>query len=111
MRNQQELRNYNLVGLQYGSDMEIIEFHSTIEFEAQEGDLEETPDLVELNSLDFFIKALLYFGEEAQGQLSSSEPSPVSLVRSETQRFDIWQDIWVRTRRSKRSNHGFFGSI
>ena len=69
--------------------MEIIEFHDMIESEAQEGDLEETPDLVELNSLEFFIKALLYFEEEANGQLSSPEPSPASLVRSETQRFDI----------------------
>ena len=69
--------------------MEIIEFHDMINLEAQEGDLEETPDLVKLNSLEFFIKALLYFEEEANGQLSSPEPSPASLVRSETQRFDI----------------------
>ena len=41
--------------------MEIMEFHDMIKFEAQEGDLEETPDLVEMNSLEFFIKALLYF--------------------------------------------------
>ena len=79
----------NSVGLQYESNMEIIEFHNIIEFEAQEGDLEERPDLVELNSLDFFIKALLYFEEEAHGQLSSSEPSPASLVRREIQRFEI----------------------
>ena len=79
----------NSVGLQYESDMEIIEFHDIVESEAQEGDLEEIPDLVELNSLDFFIKALLYFEEDAHGQLSSSEPSPASLVRSETQQFNI----------------------
>ena len=71
--------------------MEIIEFHDIIEFEAQEDDLEETPDLVELNSLEFFIKALLYFEEEANGQLCLSELSPASLVRSETQQFDINQ--------------------
>ena len=65
--------------------MKMIEFHDMIKFEAQEGDPEETPDLVELNSLEFFIKALLYFEEEANGQLSSSEPSPESLVRSEIQ--------------------------
>ena len=57
--------------LQYESDMEITEFHNMIELEAQEGDLEETPDLAELNSLEIFIKALLYFEEEANGQLSS----------------------------------------
>ena len=34
--------------------MEIIEFNNMIDIEAQEGDLEETPDLVELNSLEFF---------------------------------------------------------
>ena len=79
----------NSVGQQYESYIEIIELHDMIEFEAQEGNLEETPDLVELNSIEFFIKALLYFEEEANGQLSSSEPSPASLVRSETQRFDI----------------------
>ena len=38
--------------------MEIIEFHNMIELEVQEGDLEETPDLVESNSLEFLIKAL-----------------------------------------------------
>ena len=74
--------------LQYENDSEIIEFHDMIRPE-QEGDLEETPDLVELNSLEFFIKALSYFEEEANGQLSSSEPSPASLVRSETQQFNI----------------------
>ena len=77
------------MGLQYESDMEIIEFHDIVEFEAQEGDLEEIPDLVELNSLEFFIKALLYFEEDAHEQLRSSKQSPASLVRSETQQFDI----------------------
>ena len=42
-----------------------------IEFEVQEGDFEEILDLVELNSLEFFIKAISYFEEEANGQLSS----------------------------------------
>ena len=44
----------NSVGLKYESYMEIIEFHDRIEFEAQEGNLEEIPDLVELNCLEFF---------------------------------------------------------
>ena len=79
----------NSVGLQYESDVEIIEFHHMVKFEAQEGNLEEIPDPVELNSLEFFIKALSYFEKKANGKLSSSEPSPASLVRSETQRFDI----------------------
>ena len=60
-----------------------------IESEAQEENQDEESDLVELNSLEFFIKAISYFEGEANGQLSSSEQSPVSLVRSETQRFDI----------------------
>ena len=77
------------MGLQYESDVEIIEFHHMVKFEAQEGNLEEIPDPVELNSLEFFIKALSYFEKKANGKLSSSEPSPASLVRSETQRFDI----------------------
>ena len=74
----------NSVGLQYESNIEINEFHDMIEFEAQDGDLDEIPDPVE-----FFIKALSYFEKEANGQLSSSEPSPASLVKIETQRFDI----------------------
>ena len=68
------------MGLQYESNIEIIEFHDMIEFEAQEGDLEEIPDPVELNSLEFFIKALSYFEEEANVQLSLSGPSPAFLV-------------------------------
>ena len=79
----------NSVGLQYESDIEIIEFHDNIEFEAQEEDLEEITDLFKLNTIEIFIKTLSYFEEEANGQLSSTEPSIASLVRSETQRFDI----------------------
>ena len=60
-----------------------------MESEAQEENPYEESDPVELNSLEFFIKAISYFEGEANGQLSSSEQSPVSLVRSETQRFDI----------------------
>ena len=59
-----------------------------IESEAQEKNPEEESDPVELNSLEFFIKAISYFEGETNGQLSSSEQSPKSLVRSETQQFN-----------------------
>ena len=59
-----------------------------IESEAQEENQEEESDPVELNSLEFFIKALSYF-EGANGHLSSSEQSPKPLVIGETQQFNI----------------------
>ena len=52
----------NPVGLQYESDIKVMEFNDMIESETQE---ESDPDgelnPVELNSLEFFIKALSYF--------------------------------------------------
>ena len=66
-----------------------MEFHEAIKSEAQEENPDEESDPVELNSLEFFIKAISYFEGEADGQLSSSEQSPASLVRSETQQFKI----------------------
>ena len=81
------MRQLNAVGLQYEGEIEIVEFHNMIGSEAQEENPDEDP--VELNSLEFFIKALSYFEGEANGQLSSSEQSPASLVRSETQRCNI----------------------
>ena len=60
-----------------------------VESEAQEKNLDEESDPVELKSLEFFIKALSYFEGEANGQLSSSEQSPAFLVRRDTQRLNI----------------------
>ena len=77
------------MGLQYEGEIEIVEFHNMIESEAQEENPDEESDPVELSSLEFFIKALSYFEGDANGQLSSSEQSPASLVRSETQRLNI----------------------
>ena len=79
----------NAVGLQYEGEIEIVGLHEMIESEAQEENPDEEPDHVELNALEFFIKAVLYFEGEADGQLCFSEQSPASLVRSETQRFNI----------------------
>ena len=59
-----------------------------IEYETKENNPEDESDPVELNSLEFFIKALSYF-EGENGQLSFSEQSPKSLVRSETQQINI----------------------
>ena len=75
----------NAVGIQYESEIEIVEFHEMMESEAQEENLDVESDPVELNSLEFFIKAMSYFEGENNGELSSVEQSPVSLVRSETQ--------------------------
>ena len=55
----------NSVRLQYESEIEIIEFHNIIEFESQKQNPDWESDPVELNSLEFFIKALSYFEEEA----------------------------------------------
>ena len=71
------------MGLQYEGEIEIVEFHNMIESEAQEENPDEESDPVELNSLEFFIKALSYFVVEANGQLSSSEQNSTKLPWSE----------------------------
>ena len=76
------------MGLQYEGEIEIVEFHNMIESEAQEENPDEESDPVELNSLEFFIKAMSYFEGENNGELSSVEQSPVSLVRIEIQQFN-----------------------
>ena len=65
--------------------MEILEFHDMIM--VTEESLEES-DPVELNSYEFFIKALSYFEGEAHGTLSS-EPSHVYSVESASSGFEF----------------------
>ena len=65
----------NAVGLQFEEEIEIVEFHNMIESEAQEENLEEESDPVELNLLEFFLKALSYFEEETNGPQQEAKPN------------------------------------
>ena len=50
----------NSVGLQFDRNIEVQEFHNTIEA-TKEVESEEKQDPIELNSSEFFIQALTYF--------------------------------------------------
>ena len=76
----------NSVGLQYESEIEILEFHDMIN--ALEESIEE-PDPFKLNSFEFFIQELSFFEGEAKGTVGSSEPDPASPVKSADSRFEI----------------------
>ena len=76
------------VGLQFGPEMEILEFHKlTKEMEMVQS--EEEPEPVELNSFKFFVQALSYFEDEADRKLSSHEKSPAIPVGSSSSRIEI----------------------
>ena len=78
------------MGLQYESEIEIIEFHDMVQINKErESESEGELDHVELNSLEFFVKAVSYFQGKANGKLSTPEQSPASLDRSEAQQLDI----------------------
>ena len=47
---------------------------------------EEEPQPIELNLFEFFIQALSYFEDEANGKLSSNEQSPATPVKSSSSR-------------------------
>ena len=66
--------------------MEILEFHEMMEALEM---AEEGPEPVELNSFEFFVKALSYFEGEAIGKLSSDEQSPSTPVKSSNSRTEI----------------------
>ena len=70
----------NSVGLEFESDIEIIEFSQMIgTTEIKE---EKEQDLTEINYFEFFTHPLSYFEGEALGQLSSEEQSPASPMAS-----------------------------
>ena len=84
----------NSMGLEFDPDIEILEFHEIMEAMGTVKE-EEIPEPLELNSFEFFVQALSYFESEANGKLSSSEQSSVTMVGSSSSR------LWLEVRDSK----------